>query len=98
MLLSPVGLNVVMPCFLAVPPKTISGLQLQYYKTSAAHVLMKIKRRGHSTPILKSPHWLPMSFRFDFKVQVFPHFHGWYVSFRQVEIHFFQIFLFYFIY
>ena len=31
-------------------------------------MLTKTRRRAHITPILKSLHWLPVSFRIDFKV------------------------------
>src|SRR4029434_5514907 len=35
---------------------------------AAARVLTKTRRRAHITPVLKSLHWLPGSFRIDFKV------------------------------
>ena len=36
-------------------------------QNSAARVLTKTKRRDHITPILKSLHWLPISYRIYFK-------------------------------
>ena len=49
-----------------LPTKNIS--QLQLLQNSAARMLTKTRRRAHITPILKSLHWLPVSFRIDFKV------------------------------
>ena len=42
--------------------------RLQLVQNAAARVLTKTKKRAHITPILKSLHWLPVSFRIDFKV------------------------------
>ena len=49
-----------------LPKKDVSRLQL--VQNAAARVLTKTRRRAHITPILKSLHWLPVSFRIDFKV------------------------------
>ena len=49
-----------------LPKKAIS--QLQTIQNAAARVLTKTRRRAHITPVLKSLHWLPVSFRIDFKV------------------------------
>ena len=49
-----------------LPKRTISRLQL--LQISAARVLTGTRRRVHMTPVLKSLHWLPVSFRIDFKV------------------------------
>ncbi|MCI5136711.1 MAG: hypothetical protein D3920_16960 [Candidatus Electrothrix sp. AW2] len=49
-----------------LPKKAIS--QLQIIQNAAARVLTKTRRRAHITPVLKSLHWLPVSFRIDFKV------------------------------
>ena len=49
-----------------LPKKSIGRLQL--VQNAAARVLTKTKRRVHITPVLKSLHWLPISFRIDFKV------------------------------
>ena len=42
--------------------------RLQIIQNSTARVLTKTKKRAHITPILKSLHWLPVSFRIDFKI------------------------------
>src|SRR4029434_2879668 len=49
-----------------LPKKAFS--QLQTLQNAAARVLTKTRRRAHITPVLKSLHWLPVSFRIDFKV------------------------------
>src|SRR4029434_7724654 len=49
-----------------LPKKAIS--QLQTIQNAAARVLTKTRPRAHITPVLKSLHWLPVSFRIDFKV------------------------------
>ena len=36
-------------------------------QNAAARILTKTKRTEHITPILKSLHWLPVSYRIDFK-------------------------------
>ena len=47
-----------------LPKKSISNQQL--LQNSAARVLMRTRGQEHMTPVLKSPHWLPMHFRIDF--------------------------------
>ncbi|KAK0146594.1 hypothetical protein N1851_014100 [Merluccius polli] len=42
--------------------------QLQLIQNAAARVLTRTKRSEHITPVLKSLHWLPISYRIDFKV------------------------------
>ena len=49
-----------------LPKKNIS--QLQMIQNAAARVLTKTRRRAHITPVLKALHWLPVSFRIDFKI------------------------------
>ena len=44
--------------------------RLQYVQNSAARLLTRTNRRAHITPILKSLHWLPVSFRINFKILV----------------------------
>ena len=59
-----------------LPKKEVYRLQL--VQNAAARVLTKTRRRAHITPILKSLHWLPVSFRIDFKILllVFKSLHG----------------------
>ena len=49
-----------------LPKKVISRLQL--VQNSAARLLTNTRRREHITPILAALHWLPVSFRVDFKI------------------------------
>ena len=49
-----------------LPKKTIK--QLQLIQNAAATLLSRTKRTEHITPVLKSLHWLPVSYRIDFKV------------------------------
>ena len=49
-----------------LPQKSIK--QLQLIQNAAARVLTRTKRSEHITPVLKSLHWLPVSYRIDFKV------------------------------
>lgn len=48
-----------------LPKKTIK--QLQLIQSAAARVLTRTRRNDHITPILRSLHWLPVSYRIDFK-------------------------------
>ena len=41
---------------------------LQLIQNAAARILTRIKRFEHITPVLASLHWLPITFRVDFKV------------------------------
>ncbi|XP_071398588.1 deoxynucleoside triphosphate triphosphohydrolase SAMHD1-like isoform X2 [Centroberyx affinis] len=52
--------------FTGLPKKSIRKLQL--VQNAAARVLTKTKKMDHITPLLKTLHWLPVSFRIDFKV------------------------------
>ena len=47
--------------------------KLQYIQNSAARILMKVRKYEHITPILHSLHWLPVSFRIDYKVLILTH-------------------------
>ena len=48
-------------------PKKVVG-RLQMVQNAAARVLTRTRRRAHITPVLESLHWLPVSFRIDFKI------------------------------
>ena len=49
------------------PHRTSLG-RLQLIQNSAARLLTKTKKREHITPVLAALHWLPVTFRIDFKV------------------------------
>ncbi|KAL2088560.1 hypothetical protein ACEWY4_015459 [Coilia grayii] len=51
--------------FTGLHKKTIK--QLQLIQNAAARVLTRTKRSDHITPVLMSLHWLPVSYRIDFK-------------------------------
>ena len=51
--------------FTGLPKKTIK--QLQLIQNAAARGLTKTRKFDHITPILRSLHWLPVSYRIDFK-------------------------------
>ena len=42
--------------------------QLQLVQNAAARVLTRTRKATHITPVLRSLHWLPVSFRIDFKI------------------------------
>uniref|UniRef100_A0A669E4F5 Reverse transcriptase domain-containing protein n=1 Tax=Oreochromis niloticus TaxID=8128 RepID=A0A669E4F5_ORENI len=44
--------------------------RLQTVQNAAARLLTGTKRRSHITPVLASLHWLPVNFRFHFKILV----------------------------
>uniref|UniRef100_A0A8C5DL07 Reverse transcriptase domain-containing protein n=1 Tax=Gouania willdenowi TaxID=441366 RepID=A0A8C5DL07_GOUWI len=44
--------------------------RLQQVQNSTARLLTRTNRRAHITPILKALHWLPVTFRFNFKILV----------------------------
>ena len=50
----------------SLPKKAIG--QLQNIQNAAARVLTKIRRRAHITPVLRSLHWLPVSFTIHLKI------------------------------
>ena len=52
--------------FTGLPKKSIERLQL--IQNAAARLLTKTKKREHISPVLASLHWLPVTFRIDFKV------------------------------
>ena len=47
--------------------------QLQLIQNAAAWVLTETEKREHITPVLKSLHWLPVSYNIDFKVLLLLH-------------------------
>ncbi|KAF7659786.1 hypothetical protein LDENG_00292330, partial [Lucifuga dentata] len=42
--------------------------QLQLIQNAAARLLTRLILRSHITPVLAALHWLPVSFRIDFKI------------------------------
>ncbi len=48
------------------PKKTIRKLQL--IQNAAARILTRTRKYEHITPVLRSLHWLPVTFRIFFKV------------------------------
>ncbi len=62
---------------LSEQPKNIIN-QLQLIQNSAVRILTKVKKRNHIIPVLKSLHWLPVSFRIDlnFFLLVYKALHG----------------------
>ncbi len=49
-----------------LPQKSIR--QLQLIQNTAARILTRTRTSEHITPVLRSLHWLPVTFRIDFKV------------------------------
>ncbi len=49
-----------------LPKKTIK--QLQLIQHAPARILTRTRKSEHITPVLRSLHWLPVTFRIDFKV------------------------------
>jgi hypothetical protein len=54
--------------FTGLPKKHLKKLAL--IQNSAARLLTKTKKREHITPVLAELHWLPISYRIDFKVML----------------------------
>ncbi len=50
------------------PQKTVR--QLQLIQNAAARILTRTRKSEHITPVLRSLHWLPVTFRIDFKVRL----------------------------
>ncbi len=51
-----------------LPKKSIR--QLQLIQNAAARILTRTRKSEHITPVLRSLHWLPVTFRIDFKVPI----------------------------
>ncbi len=51
-----------------LPKKTIR--QLHLIQNAAARILKRTRKSEHITPVLRSLHWLPVTFKIDFKVLV----------------------------
>ncbi len=49
-----------------LPKKSIR--QLQLIQNAAARILTRTRKSEHITPVLRSLHWIPVTFRIDFKV------------------------------
>ncbi len=50
------------------PSKEDLYRQLQLIQNAAARILTRTRKSEHITPVLRSLHWLPVTFRIDFKV------------------------------
>lgn len=66
MLLSPVESITVMTYFLFFPKRVLQVYNFD--KIQKAHVLTKTRRREQITQVLQLLHWVPVSFRINFKV------------------------------
>ena len=55
--------------FTGLPKKSIRKLQV--IQNVAARILTNTRRRDHISPVLSTLHWLPVSFRIDFKALLF---------------------------
>ena len=57
--------------FFGIPSKSLQ--RLQYIQNCAARILMRVRKYDHITPILRSLHWLPITFRSEFKISLITH-------------------------
>ncbi len=64
--LSPAGWIIVMVSSPAFQRRPLDSLQL--IQNAAARILTRTRKSEHITPVLRSLHWLPVTFRIDFKV------------------------------
>ncbi len=51
-----------------LPTTGWNSWQLQLIQNAAARILTRTRKSEHITPVLRSLHWLPVTFRIDFKV------------------------------
>ena len=57
-----------------LPKNKIERLQrIQRIQNQAAHMLKRIPRRNHITPVLKDLHWLRINERIEFKILILTH-------------------------
>ena len=54
-----------------IPAKHLQ--KLQYIQNSAARILTRKRKYDHITPILEELHWLPITYRIDYKVSLLTH-------------------------
>ena len=73
-----------------LPAEQIS--RLQRVQNSAARLVMKKCKRDHITPVLKALHWLPVKFRWQFKLAIFAyrHFEGTLPAYLSSVLHTYQ--------
>ena len=57
--------------FFGIPSKTHQ--KLQYIQNCAARILLRVRKYDHITPILRSLHWLPITFRSEYKISLITH-------------------------
>ena len=66
--------------------------RLQRVQNSAARLVMKTRKRDHITPVLRDLHWLPVRFRWRFKLAIlaYRHFEGTLPSYLSGVLHTYQ--------
>ena len=73
-----------------LPVEQIS--RLQRIQNSAARLVMKKRKRDHITPVLRDLHWLPVKFRWQFKLAIlaYRHFEGTLPFYLSDVLHIYQ--------